>query len=77
MSLLCYLTWQTLSHDRKGGPCPRLVGIVGAGHPVEELCEGIPVGERDAPNLRARRPEVPEGNVDREVAHLAKLLKSI
>ena len=48
-----------------------LVGVVGAGDEAEEASERVPVWPGDLPDLAAGRPEVPQQEVDGEVAQLA------
>ena len=49
-----------------------LVGVVGAGDEAEEASERVPVWPGDLPDLAAGRPEVPQQEVDGEVAQLTR-----
>ena len=37
-------TWNALSHDGEGDPSSDLVGVVGAGHKLEQDGEGVQAG---------------------------------
>lgn len=63
-------SWQTLSHDCECQPCPKFIGVIGAGDGIEEQRERVAVGVGNFPLLSAWWSKVPQGQVDAEVAQL-------
>ena len=61
---------EALGHESEGDPGPDLVGVVGAGDQIEQEGEGVPVRSGDLPDLAAGGSEVPQQDVDGEVAEL-------
>ena len=49
-----------------------LVGVVRTGDQVKEAGERVPVRPGDLPDFTASRPEVPQQEMDGEVAQLAE-----
>ena len=56
----------------EGEPGAHFVRVVGAGHEGEEPGEGVAGGQGDLPHFAAGRAQVPECQVDTEVAQLAQ-----